>query len=240
MPSTNDTVSTKNPMPEWLEELARVDGFAGWVFDELRPYVRGKVLEVGCGRGTYTRALAKAASSVISMDLDDATVETARRATLDLPNVTVLEGDATVETPGDEFDTIVLLDVLEHIEHDRAFLRKLASKLSPDGRLIVKVPAYRWLYGAVDSAVGHHRRYTRTSLGETLADGGFRARDLWYFNAAAIPGWWLNSVVLRRETPSSAQLSLFSRVLPLAKTLDRVLRPIAGLSVFAVAEKGSS
>lgn len=227
-------------MPAWLEELARVDGFAGWVFDEFRGHVRGKVLEVGCGRGTYTRALAASASSVIAMDLDEATVETARRATRDLSNVTVLKGDATIETPEDDFDTIVLLDVLEHIEHDCAFLRKLAPRLSANGRLIVKVPAYRWLYGAVDSAVGHHRRYTRTRLGETLADGGFHARDVWYFNAAAVPGWWLNSVVLRRETPSSAQLSLFSRVLPLAKTLDRVLRPIVGLSVFAVAEKGSS
>lgn len=226
-----------DPQALWLEQLGRADGFAGWVFDQMRPHLAGNVLEVGCGHGTYTRLLAGAATSVVALDLEESFVRAAQAATANLDNVSVSVGDATDDTHVAEFDTVVMLDVLEHIADDAAVLRKLGRALRPGGRLIVKVPAFGWLHGAVDDAVGHHRRYTRANLSSTLEDSGFTPKRVWYFNAAAIPGWWLNGVVMRRATPPGAQLALFNKALPLIKIMDRLVAPFVGLSLFAVAQK---
>jgi hypothetical protein len=105
---------------------------------------------------------------------------------------------------------------------------------------VLKVPAFEWLYGTMDRALGHHRRYSRELLSRRLLDCGFRSPRVWYFNAASIPGWWLNGAFLRRTIPPASQLSAFETLLPLLKGLDRVTSRWAGLSLFAVAEKPSS
>ncbi len=229
-----------SPQAFWLEKLDQAATYTGWVFEQAQPHLTGSVLEVGCGRGTYTRLLAQSASKVVALDIDEAFVSAARAATSSLPNVELRLADVTTERYEEEFDGILMLDVLEHVSDDEGLLRALLRALRPRGRLVLKVPAFEWLYGAMDRAVGHHRRYSRDVLSERLLGSGFLSPQVWYFNAAAIPGWWLNGAFLRRTTPPAAQLSAFETLLPLVRKIDRVACNWLGLSLFAVAEKPAS
>jgi SAM-dependent methyltransferase len=226
-----------HPQTFWLEELDRVDVFSQWVFEQAKPHLGGSILEVGCGHGTYTKRLAATGERVVALDIDDRFVTAARQATRDLPNVEVRRADATMEVFREQFDSILMLDVLEHIADDGAILRKLLEALRPGGSLILKVPAFEWLFGSMDVAVGHCRRYSKAKLAHTLVDAGFQPPQIWHFNAAAIPGWWLNGVVFRRVVPPQTHLSWFGRILPVVKAVDRLASAYVGLSLFAVAHK---
>jgi len=232
-----EEAAAATPQAFWLEQLEQGSSYTRWVFDEMRPYLGRAILEVGCGHGTYTKYLAERAERVVALDIDESFVAAARRATQGAKNVQVRCADATTEAFDTGFDTAIMLDVLEHIEQQQEMLKKLHAVLKPGGSVIVKVPAFSWLFGAMDRAVGHHRRYTRASLSSALCDAGFVAPKVWYFNAASIPGWWLNGVVLGRETPPSGQLSMFERVLPIVRAVDRVAKPFVGLSMFGVASR---
>ncbi|MGC4094734.1 MAG: class I SAM-dependent methyltransferase [Polyangiaceae bacterium] len=226
-----------SPQSFWLEQLERGSRYSNWVFGEAKPYLGASILEVGCGCGTYTTHFAKLAQRVVALDIDQDFVAAAKLVTSGMANVEVRCADATKEHFEQGFDSAVMLDVLEHIEGEQEMLAKLRDVLKPGGHIVVKVPAFSWLFGAMDRAVGHHRRYTRSTLAKALTDAGFQDPKTWYFNAASIPGWWLNGVVLRRETPPSGQLSLFDRLLPVIRSVDRLAKPFVGLSIFGVARR---
>jgi SAM-dependent methyltransferase len=227
----------QSPQAFWLENLDGADRYVDWVFDETRPYLGRHILEIGCGTGTYTAMLGATGARVVAMDLDEEFVRAARAATAHLGNVEVRQGDVTLQRWETGFDTIVMFDVLEHLRDDTAMLQGLRDALRPGGRLILKVPAFRWLHGSLDEAVGHYRRYNRRSLGALLSDVGFARSNAWYFNAVAVPGWWLNGRLLRRATPPAGQLKLMNRLVPVMRAVDKVTRPVVGLSLFAVAER---
>jgi SAM-dependent methyltransferase len=220
----------------WLENLADADGYTRWVLDEIVPFLGRRILEVGCGTGTYTVPLGRTGHSITGVDIDRAYAEETARLAAGLANVTVRQGDAT--DPGCDlgaaFDTVMLIDVLEHIEDDVALLTRLRSRLEADGRIVLKVPAIKALYSPMDKAIGHWRRYDRAGLQGALTGAGFTVERIWSFNAFAVPGWWLNGRVLGRETPTGDQVALFNRLIPVLRPLDRLLRHVGGLSFFAV------
>jgi SAM-dependent methyltransferase len=225
------------PQSFWLERLDRAGAYIDWVFEEARPHLGSSILEVGCGTGTYTTLFGRTGARVLAMDLEDAFVQAARSTTSAMPNVEVRQGDVTTAVWDRDFDTVVMLDVLEHLDDDRAMLQRLHHAMRPGGRILLKVPAFAWLHGSLDDAVGHRRRYDRRTLERVLEQAGFSAARTWYFNALAIPGWWLNGSVLRRPTPPAAQLELLDRLVPIFRAVDRVTRPVVGLSLFGVAQK---
>jgi SAM-dependent methyltransferase len=133
-------------------------------------------------------------------------------------------------------DTIVCLNVLEHIEDDRAALARLFASLEPGGRLVLLVPAHRWLYGAIDRAIHHYRRYERAELVERLRETGFAVEHVAFFNRLGIVGWYLNSVLARRTTVPGVQARLQSLLVPLLRVESLLPLPF-GLSLIAVGRK---
>jgi SAM-dependent methyltransferase len=220
----------------WLDNLSGADAYTRWILDEARPWLGRRVLEVGCGTGTYTVPLARAGHELVSVDIDPAYAAAATQATKGMAAVTVRHADATDPAVdlGEAFDSVILFDVLEHIEHDVALLSRLRARLKPGGRIVLKVPAMKSLHSPMDDAIGHWRRYDRASLAATLGEAGFEAERLWPFNAFAVPGWWLNGRVLKRTTPPAEQVRLFNRLIPVLRPLDKALRHVMGLSLFAV------
>jgi SAM-dependent methyltransferase len=225
----------------WLHNLASADAFVQWVIDEISPWLGHDILEVGCGIGTYTVALAKGGRRIVSIDIEDAFITDATLRAKRFPNVHFVCGDITnanVLLPGEDgFDTVILLDVLEHIEDDADLLSSLRAKLSPGGHLILKVPAMPSLYSSMDRAIGHWRRYDKNSLSEVVQRAGFEIVEMWWFNAFGIPGWWWNGRVARRQAPSEEQIANFNRLTPLFRRLDRVLRLICGSSLIAIGRR---
>jgi SAM-dependent methyltransferase len=222
------------PQGFWLDNLGRAEGYNSWVLDQAAPHLGRRVLEVGCGSGTFTRLLADRGVAVTGMDIEERFVAAARRATQGCANVDLRVGDICAQDWDGEFDSVIMLDVLEHLDNDRQMLDRLHRALTPGGRIIVKVPAFAWLNGTLDAAVGHRRRYTKAGLRAHLEAAGFDSIRSWYFNVAGIPGWWLNGTVLKRTVPPAGQLALFERLMPLVKAADLFARPFAGISVFAV------
>lgn len=221
----------------WLSNLGEADQFNRWVFDSIAPDLSGNILEIGCGTGTFTGLMLAAGHKVTAVDINPSYVERARSRLSGASGATIVQGDATRMSWTTAFDTVVLLDVLEHIEDDVGFLRRLGACLRPGGRLLVKVPAGEWLYSPMDVTVGHFRRYTKQRLRRAFEVADFDVRHQRYFNAAGILGWWLNGHVLKRTTPPREQIGLFERLVPVLRALEGLARPV-GLSIIASATRG--
>lgn len=227
--------TNESPQAFWLKNLGHANGYNRWVFEQTNAHLGRKVLEVGCGTGTFTSLLAASGRHVVALDIEPDFVAETRRATADMPNVEARVGDIMTEALPAEFDSIFMLDVLEHIEDDLKILQMLKSSLISGGQIVLKVPAFPSLYGPMDQSIGHFRRYSKRSLEQVLLKAGFASSQFWYFNCAGMLGWWLNGKLLQRQTPPASQVELFERVLPLVRAVDFFARPFAGLSIFAVA-----
>jgi SAM-dependent methyltransferase len=218
----------------WLDQLGQAQAFNRWVFSHFERHLHGDVLEIGCGSGNFTVLMAAAGHRVTGVDLHAPYADTARSRLAGYPGVSVICADATSRAFAAQYDTVVLLDVLEHIEDDAGFLTKLRGALRPGGRIILKVPAYRWLMCDMDRAIGHFRRYDRPTLKATLARAGFDLVTQRYFNLPAVAGWFVNGKILGQTTPPAEQLAAFERLVPLFKLLERALPVPAGVSLIAV------
>ena len=220
----------------WLENLKSADRYNNWIVEQIKPYLGNNVLEVGCGNGNFTVFLAQECDRVTGIDINKEYVEVAKKRLVKQAGVTILQEDVTKLQSRNSFDTIIMLDVLEHIENDIATLQQLNTLLQPQGKLIIKVPALNYIYGEMDRAIGHYRRYNKNTLADTFQKANLAQPKVWYFNIAGIPGWWFNSI-LKRTTPPSQQVNLFNKVVPILSTVESIVKPPVGLSLFAVVSK---
>ena len=133
-------------------------------------------------------------------------------------------------------DTVVCLNVLEHVEDDAAALRNIHGVLECGGRAIILVPSGQELFGALDVALGHFRRYTKEELHEKLARAGFRVERVLGFNRIARPGWYVSGKILRRSTLGRFQLRAFDSLVWLWRRVDAYL-PWPPVSIIAVCVK---
>jgi SAM-dependent methyltransferase len=207
------------------------------MFDRVRRWVGRRVLEIGAGVGNLSTFLTDRASVVLT-DTEPQYLERLRERFGGLPNVEV----ARLSLPTVDgalahrrFDTIVCLNVLEHVADDVASLDAMRRLLEPGGRLVLLVPAFPALFGSLDRALGHVRRYTRADLAAKFGRTGFRLSHLEYFNLAGIPGWWLTGRVLRRELIPAASLRWFDALVPLFR-LERLLPWRVGQSLIGIGE----
>lgn len=221
----------------WLDQLKAATHYNQWIFSQFQPYLKGNVLEVGCGIGTFTELIAHSCPQVLAVDVNEDYTQQARDRLHLYSNLQIQTADATQLQAEQTFDTIVMLDVLEHIEDDIGVLHQLKQCLEPNGLLILKVPAFNALHNSMDEAVGHYRRYTQNSLENALEQASLAPLDAWYFNMAGIPGWWFNGSVLRQGTPIGSQVGWFDRCVPLFRTVESYLRCPVGLSLFAIATR---
>lgn len=223
-----------------LNQLAGLDRYNGWIFDKIRPALGRRVLEVGSGTGNITRFLAGDGRQVVATEVvpsyRDHLVSLFRSA----PLVEVSQFDLNCTAPPElvaaPFDSVVCLNVLEHIEDDLAALREMWRVLRPGGELALLVPAHPVLYGRFDQAVGHFRRYSKPLLLDLLRVAGFQVKSTVYFNCLAVLPWLLNGRILRRDYLPAGQTSLADRLVPLLK-LERFIGPPCGLSLIAIAKK---
>jgi glycosyltransferase involved in cell wall biosynthesis len=217
-----------------VEVLRRYNTF---LWDLMAPFVGQRVLEVGAGTGLLTRFLTQR-QRVVSTELDPQYVEMLQRMFAEHPNSEIRRLDlaslASSDVAADRFDTVVCSNVLEHIEDDAAALRAMRQVLQPGGRVVLIVPALRPLYGSIDRAIHHHRRYDRDELAGRLEGAGLRVEHLSYFNMVGVPGWYLNARVLGRQTVPGFQARINDWLVPWLR-LERRFGPPIGMSLLAVA-----
>jgi len=222
-----------------LVSLSEVPNFNRWMADAVRPHLGARVLELGSGIGNLTRTLcpreAYTASDVNPHYLDYLRSTFHSRPYLDVRKVDL--GDAAdFEDLAGQYDSVVCLNVLEHLEDEAASLSNIRRALEPGGRAVILVPQGPRLHGTLDEVLGHVRRYTRASLSEALSKAGFETERLFDFNRATMPAWWFNGKVLRRRHFGRLQLKLMNMSVWLLRRLDPVL-PWHGVSIVAVARR---
>lgn len=219
-----------------LHTLSERDALGDWVFDRMRPHLGGRILEVGCGIGTYTRRLV-GVGDVVAFDPDPALVEHAKAAVPDGATFHVGGIDELANAIGTGFDSAVCINVLEHIPDHVGALEAMRDALRPGGRLCLLVPAHPWLYGSLDVSFEHCRRYRRRELRALLEQTDFRHDGVPYFNMLGIPGWFVAAKLLRQRELRDGLVSVYEKIAPPFRFVeDRLGAPI-GLSLFTVAER---
>lgn len=222
------------------EDRLLIDEVDRWLYEEISPYLGSRILEIGCGMGNFARYLVDR-DLYIGIETSPDSVEYVNQLYGNRPGMHAYVADATAVAFADfarfELDTIFSLNVFEHIDDHMAALRNAHAVLQPGGRMILVVPAHMWLYGSIDRAIGHYRRYDKRMLAELFQQVGFTCLAQKYINALGALGWWANGRLRRQETPPSGQLRLFNRVVPVIKGIERAMPPPFGISVLAVGKK---
>ncbi len=230
----------KEAGPEILETLSGAPRFNRWMADVVRPYVGRRVLEIGAGIGNLTRRLAPRRERYIATDIDAEHLARLRTRLQHRPNLEIrhcdLQASQDFASIHESVDTVVCLNVLEHIEDDLAGLRNIHAALMPGGRAIILVPHGQEIYGTLDKALGHFRRYRHDELRARMEQSGFHVERILDFNRASRPGWYVNGKLLRRATISPFQLKLFDRLVWLWRRVDPLL-PWPPTSIIAVGVK---
>lgn len=227
-----------------LELFARARNWKSYFADVLRPFIGGSVLEVGAGLGATTKALcAGDEQDWLCLEPDAAMADAiaAKIAAGELPPVCRARrgtiADLLSESAGPIFDSVVYIDVLEHIADDGAELQRAARVLRPAGRLVVLSPAFQWLYTPFDAAIGHVRRYDRAAI-ENLTPPGFALASVMYLDSAGLLASLANRLFLRSAMPTARQIRTWDRCLvPVSRVADRIFGRWFGRSIVAVWRK---
>lgn len=136
----------------------------------------------------------------------------------------------------EKFDTVICLNVVEHLENDLGALQNILEALQENGRAIVLVPCGPRLYGTLDTVLGHYRRYTKPQLRDVATRAGFQLEELLSFNRFGSPAWWLNGRLMRRKTFGLWQIKMLNVLTPIVRGIDKFL-PFPPLSIIAILRK---
>lgn len=224
-----------------LSELENARRFNHWMGKTLRPFIGDRVLEIGAGIGTLTNQFIPR-ELYLASDINPHYIRYLQSYSYGKPYLHVLDIDANESDDftglQENFDTALMINVLERVPDEGLALRNLWSTLEPGGRAIILVPQHPALYGTLDEVLQYRERYTPAKLESALEAAGFRVEKMFDFNRFSIPGWWLNGKLLRRTRFSRLQLKMLDLMMPVLSRADR-LWPWSGLSLIAVGVKNS-
>ena len=221
-----------------LNRLSRAPRFNAWMGDVIRPHCGQRVLEIGSGVGNLTRQLVPRALYHAS-DINPLYLQALERLTYERPYLHISLTDVTKPETFPQvsggFDTVVCLNVIEHVDDDRGALENIKRVLAPGGRAIILVPHGPQLMGTLDEVLGHHRRYTVETLQQLAESAGFKVQQTILFNRTGWPAWWLNGQVLKRRTFGLGQIMALNALTPVFRRVDEQL-PFPPLSLIAILE----
>lgn len=207
------------------------------MFETIRPFVQGNILEAGSGTGNISEYFLQNKFAITLSDTDEYYIEELKKKFGSFPD---LEGVRNLDLQHgqfatayadlkEKFNTVVLLNVLEHLADDHAAIRNTGYLLKQNGRLIILTPAYAALYSRLDRELGHYRRYTTRKLAALLQHNGFIPEKKFYFNALGIAGWLYGKALKLKYIPAG-EMKIYNQLTPLAKLIDKIVFNKTGLS----------
>jgi 2-polyprenyl-3-methyl-5-hydroxy-6-metoxy-1,4-benzoquinol methylase len=225
-----------------LDALERAPRFNRWMYDTIHKHLGTRIAELGAGRGNLSKFL-KQGANVLVTDNREAYLEELREKWGHLPNVRVARLDLLNASDYEvltsfKVDTVVCLNVLEHIEDDISVLQRLYRAVPPGCRVVFLVPFNPKLYSRFDREIGHFRRYSRAELEEKMRAVGLNVECQFYFNKAGVIAWWVGNTLFKQRTITSLQLKIYNFLTPVFRVLDHCL-PMQGLSTVVVASKAA-
>ena len=227
-----------------LEALANLPAYQEWVLEKFRPYLQGKVIEIGAGMGNITSRYADAVEELLLVEPAKNLEGRLRGRFENQPHVRVLCALVENVVPaahGVPFDSALMVNVLEHVGDDASMLSSIRSILRPNGVLLLFVPAGPWLYGTLDEKVGHARRYTLPGLKRLVQDAGFAVETIRYFDLFGVLPWFFLGRVRRIKEFSPRWARLYDRlVVPLAHAVEKAFTPPLGKNLLCIARARES
>jgi len=215
-----------------LEIMSTADWYNNWLLSRIGKYLEGDILEVGAGMGNFTFGLSRY-GKVTAIDYNpDYTLSTSRK------NVNYGDIEKGKYFFGNKkFDSIVCMNVLEHIKDDKKALNNMFSLLKKNGKLILLVPAHKWAYGRMDKELGHFRRYSKSEVENKVLDSNFSILDLYYLNWLGLVGWYINGKILGRKIIPEKQLGIFDYIARPFLLLEELVHLPFGISTLVIGEK---
>lgn len=219
-----------------LEVMEKADNYNLWLFNLIKPHLGKSVLEIGSGIGNFTKIISNV-SNVYASDIDEYYLKHLRRHYKNIKSAYTNIETGKSDYKNKKFESIVCMNVLEHIENDLIALKNMNKFLHVGGKLILLVPAHMFAYGKLDINLGHFRRYTKSELQDKLERSSFFVEQINYTNFLGLFGWYINAKILKSEIIPGSQLSVFDKLLTPFLFVEKYINPPIGLSVFVVAQK---
>jgi len=228
---------------ENLETVANSKNFNNWMYEEIFPALKGDILEIGSGKGTYSKRIIRdfPESQITLTEIDLEYLKNLEKE-FSLKNVKVSKLDLNnkddFEKIGyEKFDTIFGLNVLEHVKDDEFALSQLYKMLKKNGNLVILVPTHKFLFNVIDEDVGHWRRYTKKELKMKLKNANFKVEKMFSFNFLGIIGWYINGNLCKNPQVNPSATQIFDKIIPIEKHLERLLGKKIGLSIISYSKK---
>ncbi|WP_108170053.1 methyltransferase [Christiangramia gaetbulicola] len=230
---------------ETLEVISSADQFNKWMFQIIKPFIKGEVLEIGSGIGNISQQFLQNGYSLMTSDLRTDYCEDLEKkfsGYLGFRGVTRIDlVDPHFKAKHGEllgsFDTVFALNVIEHIEDDILAIANCRKLLKAGGVLIILVPSYKQLFNSFDIELGHFRRYNISKLAKVFNVNELEILHTQYFNLVGTLGWYINGNILKRKIIPEGQMSLYNKLVPFFKVIDKILGNKIGLSTIIVGEK---
>lgn len=222
-----------------LEALSVARNYHRWIVGEIASYLGRRVAEVGAGVGSVSELiLERDVDELFAFEPSGNMYPVLAGKLGRETRVTLINDFFSPRYSAGNFDSVVYINVLEHIEDDRAELTQAFESLSPGGHLAVFVPACSWLYSDFDRQIGHFRRYTKPGLCERVTTAGFTVVKARHFDIAGIIPWYVNFVLFGADSIGGRSVALYDRlIVPVMRVVEGVIPPPAGKNVLLIARK---
>jgi phospholipid N-methyltransferase len=231
-------LSTEHYPGKELEAMASAANYRRWIVDAIDPYLGKRIAEVGAGIGSITRIiLERPVDQIVAFEPSTNMFPHLAKSVEGHANARAVNELFGGEQAGQDYDSVVYINVLEHVEHEREELLAAYHALRPGGHLLVFVPALAWLYSNFDREVGHFRRYSRDGLQRVVTHAGFDLVRSRYFDVAGVLPWYIHFTLLGRGM-GKGSVSLYDRwVVPPMRIVEGWVAPPLGKNVLLVARR---
>lgn len=220
-----------------LESMNQAIWYNQWTMKKFLPYLKGEILEVGCGIGNFTTFLT-GYGRVWAIDINKDYLASTKQVINGKGKVGIGDIEKGEFFFGDrKFNCIVCINVLEHIRDDISALNNLFKLLKKGGILILIVPSHQFLYGQIDKSIGHFRRYKKAELVNKLRELRFEIIESKKLNFLGALGWFIVGKILKENIVKEKNVKIFSLIAPLALSLENLIEPPIGTSILIIAQK---
>jgi SAM-dependent methyltransferase len=214
--------------------------YHAWILSNFEPYLKGTVAEIGAGSGNFSSQLInKISGKLIAVEPSMQMFPLLERRFSGNPRVVCEQHYFEDIAPiyKNSLDSIVYVNVLEHVENDQKELSLACSALKPGGHLCIFVPALQFLFSEYDASVGHHRRYYKNQLGSRLRGAGFEIVELKYFDIVGILPWLLLMKLFRLSLVPNSVLMYDKMVVPLMRRIESLVHAPVGKNLIVVGRR---
>lgn len=220
-----------------LEALEGAKKYNRWIAEQFLSHIKYPLLEIGSGTGNMSALFIDKGKTTLS-DIDKGLVKNLQERFKNKKTVLykVLDISSNLQQKN-IFQSIVAVNVMEHIKNDEKALKNMYNMLKKGGKIFLLVPAKQTAYTQLDKKLGHFRRYEKDELIAKLEHAGFMIKKLYFFNFLGLLSWKIRDKVERGHQIRPYQAALFDMIVPFLKPIENVIKPFVGISLIAIAEK---